>query len=103
MRASAILFLAQRASALVLAPLVLIHLGLAIYAIHGGLTAAEILGRTQGSLGWTLFYGLFVVAAAIHAPIGLDIRAETPAEISVSIMAEVIQVRAERRGSLKKN
>lgn len=68
---SAILFLAQRASALVLAPLVLIHLGLAIYAIHGGLTAAEILSRTQGSLGWSLFYGLFVVAAAIHAPIGL--------------------------------
>ena len=67
----AALFLAQRASALVLAPLVLIHLGLAIYAIHGGLTAAEILGRTQGSFGWSLFYGLFVVAASIHAPIGL--------------------------------
>ena len=67
----AILFLAQRASALVLAPLVLVHLGLAIYAIHGGLTAAEILSRTQGSLGWSVFYGLFVVAAAIHAPIGL--------------------------------
>lgn len=68
---NAALFLAQRASALVLAPLVLIHLGLAIYAIHGGLSAAEILARTQGSLGWRLFYGLFVVAAAIHAPIGL--------------------------------
>jgi fumarate reductase subunit C len=67
----AALFLAQRASALVLAPLVLIHLGLAIYAIHGGLSAAEILGRTQGSFGWRLFYGLFVVAASIHAPIGL--------------------------------
>ena len=56
---------------MILAPLVLGHLGLAIYAIHGGLTAAEILGRTQGSSGWTLFYGLFVVAAAVHAPIGL--------------------------------
>ena len=67
----AVLFLAQRASALVLAPLVLVHLALAIYAIHGGLTAAEILARTQGSLGWSLFYGLFVVAAAVHAPIGL--------------------------------
>ena len=65
------LFLAQRASALVLAPLVLIHLVLAVYAIHGGLTAAEILSRTQGSVGWTLFYGLFVIAAAVHAPIGL--------------------------------
>ncbi len=67
----AVLFLAQRASALVLAPLVLVHLGLAIYAIYGGLTAGEILARTQGSFGWSLFYGLFVVAAAIHAPIGL--------------------------------
>jgi len=67
----AMLFLAQRASALVLAPLVLVHLGLAIYAIHGGLTAAEILGRTRGSVGWMLFYGVFVVAAAVHAPIGL--------------------------------
>ena len=67
----AALFLAQRASALVLAPLVLVHLGLAIYAIHGGLTAGEILARTQGSIGWSLFYGLFVVAAAVHAPIGL--------------------------------
>ncbi|MCB9928554.1 MAG: succinate dehydrogenase [Alphaproteobacteria bacterium] len=66
-----VLFLAQRASAQVLAPLVLVHLGLAIYAIHGGLSAAEILARTQGSLGWTLFYGLFVVAASVHAPIGL--------------------------------
>ena len=71
MQAAALLFLAQRASALVLAPLVLVHLGLAIYAIHGGLTAAEILSRTQGSFGWSLFYGLFVVAAAVHAPIGL--------------------------------
>ena len=71
MRTTAALFLAQRASALVLAPLVLVHLGLAIYAIHGGLTAAEILSRTQGSTFWMLFYSLFVVAAAIHAPIGL--------------------------------
>lgn len=71
MSAPVLLFLAQRASALVLAPLVLVHLGLAIYAIHGGLSAAEILARTQGSGFWMLFYGLFVVAAAIHAPIGL--------------------------------
>lgn len=65
------LFLLQRASALVLAPLVLVHLGLVIYAVRGGLDAAEILGRTRGSLAWALFYGLFVVAAAVHAPIGL--------------------------------
>jgi len=30
----------------------------------------------------------------VHAPIGLDIGAETPVEIAVSIVAELIQVRA---------
>ena len=65
------LFVAQRASAMVLAPLVLIHLGTMIYAIQGGLTAAEILGRTQGSGFWATIYGLFVAAAAVHAAIGL--------------------------------
>ncbi len=29
----------------------------------------------------------------LHAPIGLDIGSQTPAEIAVSIMAEIIQVR----------
>ena len=65
------LFALQRLTALLLGPLVLVHLGLVLVAIRGGLTAAEILGRTQGSVGWALFYGIFVVAAAVHAPIGL--------------------------------
>ncbi len=65
------LFLLQRLSALVLAPLVLVHLGLIVFAVQDGLSAAEILGRTRGSLGWGLFYGLFVLAAAVHGPIGL--------------------------------
>ncbi len=65
------LFLLQRLTAMLLGPLVLVHLGLVLVAIRGGLTAAEILGRTQGSVGWALFYGLFVIAAAVHAPIGL--------------------------------
>ena len=65
------LYLLQRLSAMILGPLVLVHLGLVIYAVRGGLSAAEILSRTQGSLFWALFYGLFVVAAAVHAPIGL--------------------------------
>ena len=31
--------------------------------------------------------------ARVHAPIGLDIGAETPAEIAVSVMAELVRVR----------
>lgn len=65
------LYLAQRTSAAILAPLVLVHLGLVVYATQGGLGAAEILGRTQGSAFWALLYGLFVLAIAVHAPIGL--------------------------------
>jgi fumarate reductase subunit C len=65
------LYMAQRLSALVMAPFVLVHIGVMIYAIQGGLTAAEILGRTQGSVFWFLFYGMFVIAVSIHASIGL--------------------------------
>jgi len=72
------LYLAQRISAAILAPLVLVHLGLIVYATRGGLSAAEILGRTHGSAFWALLYGLFALAVAIHAPIGLrTIIAET--------------------------
>ena len=38
--------------------------------IRDSLSAAEILGRTRGSIGWAAFYGLFVVAAALHGAIG---------------------------------
>jgi len=72
------LYLLQRLSALVMAPLVLVHLGVMVYAVQGGLTAAEILGRTEGSAGWAAFYGLFVLAVSVHAAIGLRvIAAET--------------------------
>ncbi len=66
-----VLFLLQRATALVLAPLVLVHLALVLYATQGGLSAAEILARTRGSLSWGGFYGLFVIAVAVHAALGL--------------------------------
>lgn len=74
------LFVLQRVSAMVLAPLVLVHLGLVLYAVGGGLTAAEILARTQGSFGWALFYGMFVLAVAVHAPVGVRnvVREWTP-------------------------
>jgi fumarate reductase subunit C len=68
---TAALFLAQRASATVLAFAVTIHLATIIYAVRGGLTAAEVLGRTRHN-GWFLaLYVVFVLAVAIHAPIGL--------------------------------
>jgi fumarate reductase subunit C len=65
------LWIAQRASAGVLALCVVVHLIVIIYAMRGGLSAAEILGRTRGNAGWLAFYGVFVLAAAVHAPIGL--------------------------------
>ena len=49
----------------------LVHLATIIYAVQGGLTAAEILARTRGSAGWLAFYTVFVLAVTVHAPIGL--------------------------------
>jgi fumarate reductase subunit C len=74
------LFVAQRASAAVLAVAVAVHLATILYAVRGGLTAAEILARTHGSLAFLAFYAVFVVAVAVHAPIGLRniIREWTP-------------------------
>jgi len=65
------LWLAQRASAAVLALCVIVHLATMVYAVRGGLSAAEILSRTRGSSAWLAFYLLFVAAVVIHAPIGL--------------------------------
>jgi fumarate reductase subunit C len=42
-----------------------------IYAIRGGLTAGEILGRTQGNWLFAIFYEVFVLACLVHAPIGV--------------------------------
>jgi fumarate reductase subunit C len=65
------LYILQRATAVVMAPLALGHLVVIFYAMSRGLSAAEILGRTRGSIGWALFYGLFVLAAATHGAIGV--------------------------------
>lgn len=70
-RSDTALWLVQRASAVVLALCVAVHLVTVVYAVRGGLTAAEILGRTRGSAGWLAFYSVFVIACAVHAPIGL--------------------------------
>jgi fumarate reductase subunit C len=65
------LWILQRASAVVLAACVLVHLATIVYAVQGGLTAAEILGRTRGNWTWFGFYSVFVLAVSVHAPIGL--------------------------------
>ena len=70
-RTQVLLWGAQRASAAILAVCVLVHLATIIYAVRNGLTAAEILARTSGSIGWAAFYGIFVAAVAVHAPIGI--------------------------------
>ena len=54
-----------------LAVCVLVHLATIIYAVQGGLTAAEILARTRGNPAWFAFYTVFVLAVSVHAPIGL--------------------------------
>ncbi len=65
------LWYAQRISAMILGICVAIHLVIIFYAIRGGLTAQEILGRTQGNLFFALFYEIFVLACFVHAPIGV--------------------------------
>lgn len=65
------LFALQRLTAMVMAPFVLVHVGLVIYAVRGGLTAGEILSRTEGNWLWIVFYGLFVLSVSVHVPIGL--------------------------------
>ena len=65
------LWIAQRASAAVLAFCVAVHLATIVYAVRNGLTAAEILGRTRGSYAWGTFYTVFVLAAAVHGALGL--------------------------------
>jgi fumarate reductase subunit C len=70
-RAQVALWVAQRATAAILAFCVLVHLATIIYAVRGGLSAAEILGRTRGNVAWAAFYVIFVVAVAVHGAIGL--------------------------------
>src|SRR5262249_31171097 len=57
-RAETWLFVAQRASAVVLAVCVAVHLAVIITAAQVGISAAAILGRTRGAFGWMAVYGL---------------------------------------------
>jgi fumarate reductase subunit C len=83
------LWLAQRVSAGVLAVCVVVHLATMVAAVQGGLSTAEIAGRVGGSAGWLAFYSLFILAAAVHAPIGMR-----------AVLAEMTQMPKERAGLL---
>jgi fumarate reductase subunit C len=71
MRYAAWRFVLQRASAAVLALCVVVHLATIIYAVRHALTADVIVARMHSSDFWPAFYTLFVVAVAVHAPLGL--------------------------------
>ena len=70
-RAAAWRFVLQRASAVVLAVCVVVHLASIIYAMRHALTAEAIVARMHANPAWPAFYALFVVAVAVHAPLGL--------------------------------
>jgi fumarate reductase subunit C len=61
----------QRATAAIMLPLVLLHVAVIFYATRQGMSAADILARTRGSIVWASVYGVFVVAAAVHVSIGV--------------------------------
>ena len=61
----------QRMSAMLLAICVLVHVVVVVFAVRGGLSGAEILGRTRGNWGFAAFYAVFVIACTVHVPIGL--------------------------------
>jgi fumarate reductase subunit C len=89
----------QRGTAVIMLPMILVHLAVIFYAMNQQLTASEILSRTQGSVVWGLFYGLFVVLAAIHASIGVgNILSEwaglksRSAELAASVLGIVLLV-----------
>jgi fumarate reductase subunit C len=65
------LWLAQRLTAIVLAVAVVVHLVTIMVAVRGGLSAAEIIGRTSGNTAWFAFYAVFALAAGLHGAIGL--------------------------------
>lgn len=66
------LYLLQRGTAFLMVPLIITHLLVIMVAVQGGLSAEEILARTRGNVAWALFYGIFVLAASIHAGIGMQ-------------------------------
>jgi fumarate reductase subunit C len=50
---------------------VVVHLIVIMIAVRGGLSGAEVLARTRGNWAFGVFYTGFVLACAVHVPIGL--------------------------------
>ncbi len=72
------LWVVQRVTAMLLGLFVVVHLVTIVTAVRGGLSAREILDRTQGNEASLLFYVVFALAAGLHGAIGLrNIAAET--------------------------
>jgi fumarate reductase subunit C len=72
------LWVVQRVTAMLLGVAVVVHLVTIVVAVRGGLSAREILDRTQGNEAWLAFYVVFALAAGLHGAIGLRaIAAET--------------------------
>ena len=98
------LYVWQRATAVLLLPLLLLHLAVIFYASRKGLSAADILSRTRGSVAWALYYGVFVAAISVHASIGvrtvlaewtpLPARAVNPAAILFGLLLAMLGFRA---------
>jgi fumarate reductase subunit C len=98
------LYVWQRLTAAIMAPLVLVHLAVVFYATRHGLSASDVLARTRGSVAWALFYGAFVCAAAVHASIGvravlsewspLPARLRDPAMIAFGLVIVLLGLRA---------
>src|SRR5437763_1004004 len=42
-----------------------------IVAVRSGLSAADVAARTHGNVALLMLYAVFVLAVAVHAPIGL--------------------------------
>jgi fumarate reductase subunit C len=98
------LYVAQRLTAALMVPMLLLHLATIFYATRKGLTATDILERTRGSIAAALFYGAFVAAASVHAAIGartvllewtiLERRGATAISLVLFILLVVLGLRA---------
>ena len=70
-RLESYLWVAQRLTAALLIVGAVIHMATNVYAVRGGLSAAEVVDRIHGNQVWLVFYLAFATTAAIHGPLGL--------------------------------